>query len=148
MERKLPKVLSISLSTWREDSGIHTQTDLFQHYDSERVAQIYTKSDLPNTPVCHHFFRISENEVLKSVFTREKVGCRVTNGAVADERTRKSIEEEKARYDKAHKKKSWLMTLLREAVWMLGCFWQRRSVTNTVWWETLPMWIPVLWWMR
>ena len=59
MENKLPKVLSISLSTWRKDSGIHTQTDLFKYYNSDRVAQIYTKSDLPNTPVCNSFFRIS-----------------------------------------------------------------------------------------
>lgn len=120
MEKQLPKVLSISLSTWREDSGIHTQTDLFQYYDPERVAQIYTKSDLPNTPVCHRFFQISENEVIRSVYTRRKVGRRVENGAEADEGIRKSMEEEKARYAKAHRKKSWLMTLMREAVWWLG----------------------------
>ena len=39
-DKKLPKVLAISLSTWRKDSGIHTQTDLFKYYDPERVAQI------------------------------------------------------------------------------------------------------------
>ena len=53
----LPKVMAISLSTWRSDSGIHTQTDLFKFWDSEKVAQIYTKSDMPNTPVCNKFFQ-------------------------------------------------------------------------------------------
>ena len=131
MKEQLPKVLSISLSTWRADSGIHTQTDLFQHYDPERVAQIYTKSDLPNTPVCHHFFQISENEVLRSVYTRQKVGRRVQNGAQPDENTLRSMEEEKARYAKAHKKKSWLMTLMREAVWRLGC-WKTEALDHFI----------------
>lgn len=117
---KLPKVLSISLSTWRSDSGIHTQTDLFKYYDSERVAQIYTKSDFPNTPVCNRFFRISENEVIRSVYTRQAVGCRVKNGASADEHTQKAIDAEKKLYTMAHTKKSWLMTLAREIVWFFG----------------------------
>ena len=120
MDKKLPKVLSISLSTWRDDSAIHTQTDLFKYYDPERVAQIYTKSDLPSTPVCQSFFRISENEIIRSVYRRNPVGKRVENGAPIDEETLLAIEKERALYQKAHKKKNWLMTIAREFVWMLG----------------------------
>lgn len=130
-EKKLPKVLSISLSTWRSDSGIHTQTDLFKFYDPERVAQIYTKSDLPDTPVCSSFFRISENEIIKSVYKRNPVGCRVENGALADLNTQKAIDAEKSLYTKAHKKKSWLMTLAREAVWFLGK-WKTKALEDFI----------------
>lgn len=131
MENRLPKVLSISLSTWRKDSGIHTQTDLFKYYDPDRVAQIYTKSDLPDTDVCNSFFRISENEVIKSVYKRIPVGKRVINGAKADEMDVHAIEEEKALYTKAHKKKSWFMTLAREFVWMLGK-WKTKALDEFV----------------
>ncbi|MBQ8894626.1 MAG: hypothetical protein IJ043_09520 [Clostridia bacterium] len=131
MSEKLPKVLSISLSTWRKDSGIHTQTDLFKYYDPERVAQIYTKSDLPDTPVCNNFFRISENEVIKSVLTRKRVGCRVINGAKSDEATRQAVKEEKELYKKAHKKKSWLLTLAREVVWFLGN-WKTKALDDFI----------------
>ena len=131
MENKLPKVLSISLSTWRKDSGIHTQTDLFKYYDPDRVAQIYTKSDLPDTDVCNSFFRISENEVIKSVFKRRPVGKRVENGAKANEQDTKAIDAEKALYTKAHKKKSWLMTLAREFVWMLGK-WKTKALDKFI----------------
>ena len=121
MEKKpLPKILSVSLSTWRSDSGIHTQTDLFQFWDPDRVAQIYTKSDLPNTPVCNRFFQISENAVIKSVLNRRMVGKRVENGAAAESSTQKAMDAEKSLYAKAHKRKSWLMTLARELVWTLG----------------------------
>ena len=131
MENKLPKVVSISLSTWRKDSGIHTQTDLFKYYDPDRVAQIYTKSDLPDTPVCNSFFRISENEIIRSVYKRKPVGCRVSNGAVADEKTQKEIDAEKALYTKAHKKKSWFLTLAREGIWFLGK-WKTKALNNFI----------------
>ena len=131
MENKLPKVLSISLSTWRKDSGIHTQTDLFKYYDPDRVAQIYAKSDLPNTDVCHRFFRISENEVIKSVYKRTPVGKRVYNGAEADEKDARAIDAEKALYAKAHKRKSWFMTLAREFVWMLGN-WKTKALDKFI----------------
>ena len=106
-EKKLPKILSISLSTWRSDSGIHTQTDLFKFWNPDRIAQIYTKSDMPNTPVCNNFFRISENEIIGSVYKRNKVGKRVTNTITVDHETQKAVEAEKRLYTKAHKKKSW-----------------------------------------
>lgn len=120
MNSDLPKVLSVSLNTWHKDSGIHTQTDLFKFYDADKVAQIYTKSDLPNTPVCNSFFRISENEIIKSVIKRTPVGKRVENGQTLDEATQKAVAQETSLYKKAHKKKSWLFTLIREIVWFLG----------------------------
>ena len=121
MENKqLPKILSVSLSTWRSDSGIHTQTDLFKFWQPDKVAQIYTKTDLPNTPVCNRFFQISENAVIKSVFNRKPVGRPVENGGTADSDAQKAIDSEKKLYAKAHKRKSWFMTLAREFVWMFG----------------------------
>lgn len=117
MTNDLPKVLAISLSTWRSDSGIHTQTDLFKFWDPNKVAQIYTKSDLPNTPVCNTFFQISENAIIHSVLNRKPVGKRVTNGGAVNLR---AVTAEQQLYAKAHKKKSWMMTVVREIVWCLG----------------------------
>ena len=130
-KKNLPKILAISLSTWRSDSGIHTQTDLFKFWKPDRVAQIYTKSDMPNTPVCNHFFRISENEIIKSVYKRKPVGKRVTNAITVDEVTQKAIEAERKLYMKAHKKKSWLMTIMREIVWTLGC-WKTKELNEFI----------------
>lgn len=127
----LPKVLSISLSTWRSDSGIHTQTDLFKFWEPSRLAQIYTKSDLPDTPVCDNFFRISENSIIRSVLNRKPVGERVFNHAVAQGAEKQAIEEEQKRYAKAHKKKSWFMTLMREAVWKFGK-WKTKALRDFV----------------
>lgn len=133
MEEKtvLPKILSISLSTWRSDSGIHTQTDLFKFWDPDRVAQIYTKSDLPDTPVCNSFFQISENAIIKSVYKRNPVGKRVENHAQANTNEQQRIAEEQKLYAKAHKKKSWLMTIMREIVWGLGN-WKTKALDDFI----------------
>lgn len=126
--RELPKVLAISLSTWRSDSGIHTQTDLFKFWDADKVAQIYTKSDLPSTPVCNKFFQISENAIIHSVLNRKPVGREVKNGGIPD---KKAVAAEQQLYAKAHKKKSWVMTVAREIVWSLGK-WKTSALTQFV----------------
>ena len=116
----LPKILAISLNTWRSDSGAHTQTDLFKFWDKERLAQIYAKSDLPNTPVCDKFFQISENLIIKSVFNRRPVGRIVENTETMSGADAVAAQKEKNLYERAHKKKSWFWTLVREIVWSLG----------------------------
>lgn len=128
---KLPKVLAISLSTWRKDSGIHTQTDLFKFWDPEKVAQIYLKSDLPNTPVCNRFFQISENAIIHSVLNRKPIGKEVQNGGELDEKAKQALETEKQMYAKAHKKKNWFMTVMRELVWNFGC-WKTMALDEFV----------------
>lgn len=129
--RKLPKVLSISLSTWRKDSGIHTQTDLFEFWEKEQLAQIYVKSDLPNTSVCDKFFQISENAVIKSVINRKMVGREVQNTDTPDENTKSAMEQEKKLYARARKKHSWLLSLVRELVWALGR-WKSQALNNFI----------------
>ena len=130
-QKSLPKVLAISLSTWRRDSGIHTQTDLFKFWDADKVAQIYLKTDLPNTDVCNRFFQISEQSLIKSVLTRKPVGREVKNNQTIDSIAIKAIESERALYKKAHKKKNWFLTVVREIVWKLGR-WKTDALDNYV----------------
>ncbi len=129
---ELPKILSISIATWDQNSGNHTETDLFKYWSPERLAQIYTRSDLPNTPVCNRFFRISENQIIKSVYKRNPVGERVQNTTeVVSETEKRAIEAERKLYAKAHKKKSWFMTIMREIIWGLGR-WKTKALDTFI----------------
>lgn len=122
MNDRLPKVLVISITVWRDDSPVRTLPELFSCWDRERIAQIYTRAGLPDNSVCDRYFRIDENAVMKSVFKRNvKTGVQVENckGNIS-EAERKSLEKETSRYNRAHKKHSWFMTLCREAVWRFG----------------------------
>lgn len=124
---KLPKVTVISINTWDKNSGINTLTELFKYWDKDKVSQIYTRSDYPNTSVCNSFFQISENAVIRSVINRKEVGKRVYNSQSLDVDTQKAITEERNLYAKAHKKKSWLLTIVREVVWLIGS-WKSKNL--------------------
>ena len=129
MEKKLPKVLTISINAWREDATSHTQMDMFSCWEPEQLAQVYTRADLPNTKVCSRYFQISENSVLKSVFKRNvKTGKEVFNTSVVDDDL---VGEEHSRYAKARKKRSFVMVLCREFVWLLG-HWKTKELRQFV----------------
>lgn len=130
-DKSLPRVLAISLSTWRRDSGIHTQTDLFKFWDPAKVSQIYLKSDLPDTDVCSRFFQISENAIIKSIISRSPVGREVQNKAIITSKELKAVNSEKSLYKRAHKKKSWFLTVAREVVWKTGK-WKTKALSDFV----------------
>ncbi|MCD7813599.1 MAG: hypothetical protein LUH20_06050 [Lachnospiraceae bacterium] len=131
MSEQKPMILSVSLNEWNIDSGIHTQTDLFKYWDSDRVAQIYTRAALPNTSVCNKFFQISENAIIKSVITRKPVGRQVENSGVADDESERAMQQEKQLYSIGHKKKSWLLTIAREYVWLFGK-WETKELDQFI----------------
>lgn len=129
METRLPKVLVVGINAWREDATSHTLKNIFSCWDPERLAHIYTRSELPDTKVASRFFQISETEVLKSVFSPWKsVGREVSCKDLPDEGI---VLQEQERYANAHKKSSSLLPLLREFVWMLG-HWRSRQLKQFV----------------
>lgn len=125
----LPKVLIIDVNGWRDDAGANTLRDIFSCWDSERLALVYTSSQIPCCDVCHRYFQISENQVLKSVFNPTMcVGREVENSLVNDTADAK---EERERYQQAHKHHSKWMRLAREVVWKFG-HWKTKALKNFV----------------
>ena len=83
MSMKLPKILTVSINAWKENSGINTLTGILSGWDKERIAHIYMRAALPNTSVCEKFFQISEEKMIHSVLKRKvKTGREVKNQSV------------------------------------------------------------------
>lgn len=135
MNEKLPKALVISITVWRDDSPVRTLPELFSCWERDRIAQIYTRAGLPDNDICDRYFRIDENNVMKSVFKRRTVTGRIvenqrnTDSSNAAEQA--SVDAENARYAAAHRKHSWFMTLMREAVWRFGK-WKSKELEDFV----------------
>lgn len=129
MNSKLPKVLVVGINAWREDGDSQTLMDIFRCWDPERLALVYTRADLPNTPVCNHYFQISEGDVLKSVFKPWiSVGREAMNNSST---SNKDADVQHARYAKVHKHNiSWL-PLARECVWKMG-HWKSNALKKFV----------------
>lgn len=130
-EKKFPKILVLSLSAWRSDSGIQTLPELFRFWDNSKVAQLYLRSDLPNTDSASRFFQISEQRVLRSIFTFKSVGCEVQNGMVPSATDFRELQNEKKLYTIAHRKKDWFLTIVREFVWMMG-HWKSKALDKFI----------------
>lgn len=129
METNLPKVLVVGINAWREGGTTHTLMDIFRCWDSERLALVYTRADLPKTNVCQNFFQISESQVLRSVFKPWKnVGRVVQNTGNFDV---EELKLEHERYAKAHKMNSSILPLLREFVWKFG-HWKSKELKEFV----------------
>lgn len=120
--KEMPKVLVVSTNAWQDNTGINTLIEFFKCWDSNRIAQIYTKSALPHTAVCHRFFRISENAVMKSVLKRNTVtGTSVENEIASGAEDTKAASDEQKMYS-SYKGKNirTVLSICREFVWMLG----------------------------
>lgn len=130
MEEKLPKVLVVTINAWRDNTGINTLINFFKHWDKDRVAQVYTRSDIPSTSVCDEFFQISENAVIKSVIKRNiKTGKRVSNDFTQTsipEIDTNSIEERK-KYAFFRRHRSEVFEFAREILWRL-CKWKTKEL--------------------
>lgn len=119
--RKLPKVLVVSTNAWRENTGINTLIEFFRCWDPDRIAQIYTRTMFPDTGVCNHFFRISENAVMKSILLRSTVtGSVVHNETPLSEMDVKASAIEQKIYSRYQGKVRELLSLCRELVWKFG----------------------------
>lgn len=128
----LPKVLVVSTNAWRDNTGINTLIEFFKCWDPERIAQVYTKTALPRTIVCNHFFRISENAVMKSVLKRNSVtGSVVFNEADHLEQDIQAVAREHKMYSSYQGKVREWLAFCREIVWKVGK-WKTKELDHFI----------------
>lgn len=114
-----PKVLVVSINAWRDNSGVNTLMDFLQSWNADRVTQIYTRSDLPNTKVCSRFFQISETAVLRSIFRHGVHTGREVQNSPDGGKENNTIQGEQRFYSR-FSGKSFFWSFAREFVWLLG----------------------------
>lgn len=117
-DKKLPKVLVIDVNAWRKDAGSNTLRDIFLCWDPSNLAVVYTSSQLPDSDVCNHYFQISENQIIKSLYHPALRVGRPVEKTLSNNDADATAEKE--RYAKAHKHHAKWMRLAREVVWKFG----------------------------
>lgn len=117
-KRELPKVLIVDVNAWREDAAAHTLLDIFRCWDPDKLALIYTSSELPYNVHCHKYFQIGESQIIHSVIKPwMKVGREVENTAKSND---SAAQAERERSKNVHKRQPKWIRLAREIVWKLG----------------------------
>ena len=111
------KILVLSVSSWNSKVGADTWPMLLSHYEPNEVASLSLRDDYPDSNVAAHYFVISENRIIKSIFNRKVV----TGHFVGEKQTEQELDNlasQNKRY--GVKKHELIFRILREFVWLFG----------------------------
>lgn len=74
-KERSPKILVISNNAFSTNSNNgKTLASFFKGFPSDKVAQLFFNSELPSDEYYNNYFRITDLEIIKSMFSREKPG--------------------------------------------------------------------------
>lgn len=147
-DMKLPKVLIVSGAPLDETKGLSsTLVNFFEHYDPDRLAQVYFGSGLPNTTLCTKFFQISEMAQLKKLLLWNTTVGRVVSACdIEGPLDYNDIKTEQKIGDFVRSHRSVFFYYAREILWSMG-FWKNKRLNafikdfkpDVIWFESYPL---------
>lgn len=117
-----PRVLVISHNVFSSTGNMgKTMTHMLAGIPPEQLAQLYFHQEIPTQRCCLRYFRITDSEVLRSVFTRRAGGRAfgaedIDTTAAASRTDRGNL----ARVYRFSRRRTPLIYLLRNGMWFLG----------------------------
>lgn len=120
------KILILSKEAWRdEQNGGNVLSNMFKDFDAE-FAQIYCNECMPNNTICRDYYRITDREMLSSIWGRGTAGQRIKFHIDAE--NRQSGRESFSGGKKCFKS---LLPILRELTWWMGK-WNEKEIIEYV----------------
>lgn len=119
---RLPRVLVSTVSGWSNSIGEDTMSTLFSKYDCDKLAALYIRAEMSDSPVCKHYFHIIEHRVIKSILnSKVKTGEEyyLSDERACDNKSKESSQEKKF-YSKFKSFRPWGLIILREVLWKYG----------------------------
>ena len=129
MDKDLPRILFITVNGWNNTTGTSTISSIIEGYPPEKIANIFIRTNEPNSLCCKHYYRISEQAVLQSVFFRNKTTGYMIN-QITDEESN-SFQTERVKQNNLKKYKNCLTPYFRDMIWALGN-WYSDDLKNFV----------------
>lgn len=114
---EFPRVLVISLNAFSVGNSNNGKvlSQYFCNWDKSCIAQLYMMNEMPDSPYCDNYYRVTDKEALKAFLTGKRVGRRIA--PTASEKQRYSTE---STLERSTVKKSGITRLLRDVVWNSG----------------------------
>lgn len=121
-EKEEPRILVISHNIFSPVTAMgKSLMSMFSGAKKENIAQLFFHSEIPTSDICANYFRITDGNVLKSVFTRKPAykiyGSEDIKKNIVNPRTDTGIT---ARIYQAARKKTPLNYLIRDLGWKAG----------------------------
>lgn len=119
MNERQPRILVITVAAWNSKIGSNTWTSLLKNYDSDKIANICIRDEIPDNKICSRYFSISENKVMKSILKHNlKTGREIKPEIPQD--NGEDLNAHNERYQKMQKKRRYSLLMARELVWKFG----------------------------
>ena len=117
------KVLIISHNVFSDTESMgKTLTAYFSEYSADELAQLYFHSQVPTSECCSRYYRVTDKNAIKSIFTR-KSGRRFDKQDIQHNRTNARIDEgvTASIYQKA-RKRTPLIYIARNLWWRMSAW--------------------------
>ena len=126
------KVLVISHNVFCKTTNMgKTLMGYFDGIDPNDIAQFYIHSEIPTTDLCKNYYRITDKDAIKSIFTRKSGTVFCEKDIKFDaESSRTDSGNDAKRYQKA-RKRTPLVYLARNLWWSLGA-WKTKKLLRWV----------------
>lgn len=115
------RVLVISHNAFGKNNNMaRTLETLFCGWPSDKIAQLYFSDEIPDSEVCTSFFRISDSEVVKSIWSRKPAGTTVTMKDRRHEGGRSRVAGLKTTLIKIARYRTPTIYCMRNFIWNAG----------------------------
>lgn len=118
------KLLVITRAPWVDDNGTgSTLTDFFTDFPDVEIYGLCLREAPIVTPLCKENYYMSEGQIIRALFHKEKVG-KITGLSLAEKRVQ---EKEVATYNMAKRYNFTILRFFREMLWGTGV-WQNNNL--------------------
>ncbi len=119
----MKRILVVSHNAFGSTSNMgKTLMSYFNKWDAECIAQLYIRPETPSENMCHRYFRVTDFDMLRSVFTRRSG----TVFGVDDIKEKSKQKAKEGRIKRAiyayARKRTPLVYASRNMLWQLGAF--------------------------
>jgi len=118
------KILIITRSSWDNMNSLgNTMSNIWEGWDSDKIANIYCRNARPNNNVCKLYYSICDKDLIKSIFNKKYIVGKVLKDAFLKNTGLKENENskmEKRIYDYFRNSRFVLFYWLQEIIWKIG----------------------------
>ena len=110
-EETYPNVLVFSNNCFsKSKSNGRTLANFFIGWPKDKLAQFYIQNEMPDSPVCDNYFKVTDGQALRSIVKRIEI-----NGSVSINKSNK--ESSNKRVNKKNAKRTPFTCLVRDFIW-------------------------------
>lgn len=115
------RILVVSHNVFSETENMgKTLVSYFKDFGQENLAQFYIHSEIPTSDICNNYYRVTDKEMIKSVFGFKTGKVLSENDIQKDRKTSRTDSGTEAKLYQKARKRTPLIYILRNLWWKLG----------------------------